>query len=77
MSNELLIMIAAAATLALVHTLLGPDHYLPFVALARARGWTARKTAAVTALCGVGHVAGAVDQILAGGILTLELELRR
>jgi hypothetical protein len=60
MTNELLILLGTAATIGLVHTLLGPDHYLPFVAIAKSRGWTIRKTLGVTALCGVGHVAGSI-----------------
>jgi len=49
-------LLAAAAALALTHTLLGPDHTLPFVMLAEARKWTRWRTLAVTFLCGVGHV---------------------
>lgn len=49
-------LLAAAAGVALVHTLLGPDHYLPFVMLARARGWSLRRTLAITLICGLGHV---------------------
>lgn len=60
MTNELLILLGTAATIALVHTLLGPDHYLPFVALARSRKWTIRKTIGITTLCGLGHVLGSV-----------------
>jgi sulfite exporter TauE/SafE len=40
--------------------LLGPDHYLPFVALARSRAWSLRRTVAVTTMCGVGHVIGSI-----------------
>ncbi len=60
MTNELFILLGTAATLGLLHTLLGPDHYLPFVAIARSRDWTLKKTLGVTALCGVGHVAGSI-----------------
>ncbi len=60
MSQELVILIITAASIGLVHTLLGPDHYLPFVVLSRARHWTKRKTAAITILCGIGHVASSV-----------------
>lgn len=52
--------VATAAFLGTVHTLAGPDHYVPFLAMARARRWTARRTVAVTLACGVGHVAGSV-----------------
>ena len=53
-------LLAAAFSVALLHTLMGVDHYLPFVVLGRARGWGARKVAAITALCGLGHVVGSV-----------------
>ena len=54
------VLLGATASLAVVHTLLGVDHSLPFVALGRARGWTLRRTLLVTATCGVGHVASSV-----------------
>lgn len=44
----------------MLHTLLGPDHYLPFVALARARGWSLRRVLGTTAACGAGHVLGSL-----------------
>jgi len=53
-------LLATAATLGVVHTLLGPDHYVPFVALARSRDWSLRKALGVTAICGVGHVVGSI-----------------
>jgi len=62
----------AAATLGSVHTL-APDHWMPFAALARAEGWTARRTAAITALCGLGHVTVSVLLGLASVFLGLEL----
>lgn len=49
-----------AAGVALVHVVAGPDHTVPFVMLARARGWSAAKTAFVTFVCGVGHVASSL-----------------
>jgi hypothetical protein len=49
-------LLVAAAGVALIHTLLGPDHYLPFIMLSRARRWSAPRTVAVTAICGLGHV---------------------
>ncbi len=60
MNAELTTLLAAAAGIGLVHTILGPDHYLPFVAMSKARDWSFRKTLAITAICGVGHVAGSV-----------------
>lgn len=60
MSTELLALCWTAAAVGLVHTLLGPDHYVPFIALSRARGWPMRRTLSVSAACGVGHVLGSV-----------------
>lgn len=45
----------AAATVGSLHSL-APDHWVPFAAVARARGWSAACTAHVTLLCGLGHV---------------------
>lgn len=70
-------LLGTAALIGFLHTLLGPDHYLPFVAMARSGRWTTRKTLIVTVLCGVAHVAssvllGAVG--IAGGVVLLRLE---
>ena len=54
------LLLGTTASLAVVHTLLGVDHSLPFVALGRARGWTLARTLLVTAVCGAGHVASSV-----------------
>lgn len=59
-TTPLAILLPTAVTLAAGHTLIGLDHTLPFVAMARARGWTLRKTLLVTALCGAGHVLSSV-----------------
>src|SRR5512134_3943956 len=53
-------VLSAAAAVALVHTALGPDHFLPFILLARARRWSRKRTLAITALCGLGHVASSL-----------------
>ncbi len=53
-------LLATTAAVGLAHTLLGPDHYLPFILLARAEKWPSPRTAAVTLLCGLGHVGGSI-----------------
>jgi len=53
-------LLTTAVVIGLVHTLAGPDHYVPFIAMARARDWSASKTVVITALCGVGHVGGSI-----------------
>ena len=65
-------LVVAAASLGSVHTL-APDHWMPFVALARAEGWTTRRTAAITAACGLGHVTVSVLLGLVSVFLGLEL----
>ena len=56
MNAEINVLCRTAAVVGLVHTLLGPDHYVPFVAMARAGRWSARKTIVVTLSCGLAHV---------------------
>jgi sulfite exporter TauE/SafE len=60
MSIDLGLLILTAASIGFMHTLLGPDHYVPFVAMGAARGWNTGKTLWITSLCGLGHVLGSV-----------------
>ena len=60
MSNEINVLAVTAASIGIIHTLTGPDHYLPFIVLSRARKWSRSRTLVVTGLCGVGHVLGSV-----------------
>ena len=55
MSPDILVLCGTAAAIAFLHTLAGPDHYLPFVAMSKARDWTVRKTLLITFLCGIGE----------------------
>lgn len=54
------LLAGTAATLGFVHTLIGPDHYLPFIVISRARNWSLPKTLLVSFLCGLGHVLSSV-----------------
>jgi sulfite exporter TauE/SafE len=58
--HELTLLLVAAASLGFVHTLLGPDHYLPFIVLSKAQGWPAVKTMWITFVSGVAHVASSI-----------------
>jgi sulfite exporter TauE/SafE len=58
MSHELSFLIAAAASIGFFHTLLGPDHYLPFIMMSKSGNWSLRKTAWITFFCGIGHILG-------------------
>lgn len=60
MSPEIPALAAAAFGLGALHTALGPDHYLPFLALGRARGWSGSRTVGVALGCGAAHVASSV-----------------
>ncbi len=60
MTNEFIILLSTTASLALIHTIAGPDHYLPFIVIAKTRHWTIKKTIRFTALCGLGHVGSSV-----------------
>lgn len=60
MNSEIAILSLTAASLGFMHTLLGPDHYLPFVVLSKARKWSKIKTIWITILCGIGHVGSSV-----------------
>lgn len=57
---DLSLLVFTAASIGFIHTLLGPDHYLPFVALSKARRWSTSRTAGVTLACGVGHVLSSI-----------------
>ena len=59
-SREIWMLAGTAATLGLVHTVIGPDHYLPFIVIGRARNWTLRKTLSVSFLAGLGHILSSV-----------------
>jgi len=56
MDGSLIILATTAVTLGFVHTLIGPDHYLPFIVISEARKWSLRKTLLITLVCGIGHV---------------------
>jgi sulfite exporter TauE/SafE len=60
MADGVAALALTAVVIGVTHTLLGPDHYLPFVFMARARGWSHAKTQLITFACGLGHVASSV-----------------
>ncbi len=60
MSQEISFLLITAASVGFLHTILGPDHYIPFIAMSKARKWTKNKTFWITFVCGVGHVLSSV-----------------
>lgn len=76
MSGELSILLFTATTIAFVHTVLGPDHYLPFIVMSKSGQWSVKKTSLITLLCGIGHVLGSVALGIVGiafGVAVTEL----
>lgn len=69
MHNEMMVLIMSAITIACLHTVTGPDHYLPFIALSKSRGWSLGKTIWWTIVCGCGHVWSSVLLGLGGAAI--------
>jgi ABC-type nickel/cobalt efflux system permease component RcnA len=77
MSTEFSILMIGAASIGFFHTLLGPDHYLPFIVMGKARRWSLWKTGWITVACGMGHIGGSVLLGMVGialGIAVKKLE---
>jgi len=68
------ILILTAAFLGFIHTILGPDHYIPFIAISKAKNWGLSKTLGITTLCGIGHVLGSIVLGMIGVISGIALE---
>lgn len=64
-ARDLTALAGLAALLGVGHTLAGPDHYVPFLAMARVGRWSFARTMAVAAACGAGHV---LSSVLLGAI---------
>ena len=58
--NEWMLMTTTAVSVGFLHTVIGVDHYLPFVALAKSRRWNTGEIFKWTLLGGFGHIAGAL-----------------
>ena len=65
-STAYLLFLSSCST-AIIHALI-PDHWLPFVLMARAQGWSERRAATLTGLAGVLHV---LVSVVAGGLTIL------
>lgn len=71
---ELNILFLSALSIGFIHTIVGPDHYLPFILMAKARQWKIKQTMLITFLCGVGHVFGSVLLGALGILLGIALQ---
>lgn len=77
MNKELIILYTTAASIGFFHTVFGPDHYLPFIVMSKARKWALPKTMFITFLCGIGHIMSSVVLGFIGiafGIAIMKLE---
>jgi nickel/cobalt exporter len=59
-SQKIWILACTAVFLGFFLTVVGPDHYLPFIAMAKARSWLMRKTLVIAFFSGLGHVPSSV-----------------
>lgn len=78
MTPELGILCLSALSIGALHTAMGPDHYLPFIAMSKARSWSLQKTIWITLACGLGHVFSSIILGFLGigcGIALKSLEL--
>lgn len=69
MQTDLSVLLIAAITISVLHTLAGPDHYLPFIALSRSKKWSLARTLFWTLVCGAGHVLSSVVLGLGGAAI--------
>ncbi|QNF35317.1 sulfite exporter TauE/SafE family protein [Adhaeribacter swui] len=60
MNSDLQLLLVTAIGISFIHTLTGPDHYVPFIALSKSRNWSVSKTIACTVICGLGHVGSSI-----------------
>jgi nickel/cobalt exporter len=60
MNESIALLSVTAVSIGFVHTILGPDHYLPFIVLSEAKKWSLKNTMFITFLCGLGHVLSSV-----------------
>jgi sulfite exporter TauE/SafE len=73
MNESIAVLSVTAVSIGFAHTILGPDHYLPFIVLSEAKKWTLKKTMFITFLCGLGHVLSSVVLGLIGIAIGISL----
>ncbi|MDH5720592.1 MAG: sulfite exporter TauE/SafE family protein [Spirochaetia bacterium] len=53
--ENIYLLATTAFSVGILHTILGPDHYLPFISLSLSEKWSLRKTLSIAIICGLGH----------------------
>ena len=66
MDSTLTLLAITAASIGFFHTLLGPDHYVPFIMMSKTGKWSLFKTSWITFLCGIGHIGSSIALGLVG-----------
>ncbi len=74
MTTAIHVLASTAASAGFIHTILGPDHYLPFIMIGKAQHWKLTKILGLTFLCGLGHVLSSVLLGFVGIFLGVGLE---
>lgn len=69
------VLIYTAASIAVIHTVIGIDHYIPFVVMSKTNNWRIPKTIFIVILCGLGHVLSSVILGVFGILLGSQLSL--
>ena len=60
MTTTIFMLWTTAFLTAVIHTIAGPDHYLPFIAIAKSKNFSLKKTLVWTFVCGLGHIGSAL-----------------
>lgn len=73
MTTDITLLLYTALFIGFIHTITGPDHYLPFIIMGKARNWATYKTLWLTVLCGIGHVGSSIVLGLIGILMGIGL----
>lgn len=73
METEFGFLLFTAVSVSVLHTVSGPDHYIPFIAIGKAKGWKLPKIVMWTAICGSAHVMASVLLALGGAAIGFSL----
>ena len=74
MTTDIQLLVTTAISAGFIHTLLGPDHYLPFIMIGKARNWHIARILSLTFVCGLGHVLSSVALGMVGVFFGVGLE---
>jgi len=67
------VLLSTAASIGIIHTAIGIDHYIPFAAMGKSNNWSFRKTMLVVLICGLGHVSASIILGIFGIVLGAQI----